>query len=274
MKKRLKAERTGAPVFPERLETTPRDRVVGLGETPAGLHAHDVGCSHVDARELASASDATRARRNLRVLGWVLAINMVTMVAEIVTGKVTGSVALSADGWHMAGHTVALGLTYFVMRTLVRLRTEASGVPLADALARDPVLGRGARLARLERNAGLANAGLLVIVGAYTVYDGIASFLHPEVENPVIALSVASWGLLVNVAGGALLHGSHDRNSVAERGMYLHIVSDALMSCLAILALCVGAFTAFPYADPVVGVLGGLVILRWGAALLAQGARR
>jgi Co/Zn/Cd efflux system component len=249
MKQRLKAGRQGDPV------------------TASSLTSPAAPCAcHPSAQELAATPDVTRRRRNLRILGWILILNIVTMVAEVATGLFAQSVSLAADGWHTLGHTVALGLTYFVMRYLLRVRMETPQIETQSALAPAPP-----KLARIERATGLANAGLLVLMGAYTVYDAIVKFVHPHPQDFRLALGVACVGLVVNLTGGYLLHDSHDHGNVAERGMYLHVLSDALMSVLAIAALCAGLYANLPWADPLVGILGGLVILKWGAALFVQG---
>lgn len=283
---RLKGGRTGDPLAPtSSLPPEQREQLVHNEQRgEPGIRSAEPGRSdcacHPSAQALlgprhnvnlnSETADPSLARgaRNLAVLGIIVLLNIVTMIAELATGYAAHSVSLTADGWHMAGHTVALGLTYFVMRHLLRARAAQSNVRSTGEAMLDM------RLVRIERFTGLANAGLLVAVGAFTVFDAMQAFAESRAEDFKIALGVACVGLVVNVAGGFLLHDSHDKNNVAERGMYLHILSDALMSLLAIGALAAGLFAGVTYADPMVGVLGGLVILKWGASLFVQGLRK
>jgi cation diffusion facilitator family transporter len=204
-----------------------------------------------------------KARRNLRVLVVVLVLNVLTMIAEVGIGLWSSSASLTADGWHMLGHTFALGLSAYVMRKLYFHRTKSDPKSLGSLQA----------FAQLERRAGLVNASILIVLGAFTVFDGARSFWHQEAQGFATAFAVAWVGLLVNVVGGWLLHRDHDRNSVAERGMVLHLFSDALMSFLALFALAAGAWGQIFWLDASVGVFGGLVILKWGASLFVQGWR-
>lgn len=283
---RLKRGRKGDPIeLPFSTQGSPQSapeistQGVGAGHTDCACHpsAQELlgGAGLAAATGNVTPEALAQGQRNLKILGIVVVLNLLTMLAELVTGFLTHSVSLTADGWHMAGHTVALGLTFFVMRHLLRARAALASRILSEVLSEAPSENLEVqKLARIERSTGLANAALLVAVGAYTVFDAIHSFAKPALEDFGVAFGVACVGLVVNVAGGLALHKSHDHNSVAERGMYLHIVSDALMSLLAIAALASGLFWGLSFADPVVGILGGLVILKWGASLLVQGLRK
>lgn|GEM_PF-5847841 len=224
-----------------------------------------------------SESELARKQSTVRALGWVLVLNGFTMVAEVGVGLASGSVSLAADGWHMLGHTVALALSYFVMRHLYRAQKRVTHAALesVSAAAVDAQVAQSglAKLVARERKIGVFNAALLVVVGAFTVYDAVHDFFHPHSGDFSVALLVACIGLAVNLAGSLALRDSHDRNNVAEHGIYLHIASDALMSVLAIFALCGAVFFGFAQLDPAVGVLGGIVILKWGASLLVRGVR-
>ena len=225
----------------------------------------------------ASSSELVRTQKVLRILGFVVALNAVTLVAEIGTGLAVNSVALTADGLHMLGHTIALGLSFFVIGALDRSRVANASLGAATPA-----------LLRIERVAGLANAALLVLLGACTLYAAVNAFARPPLRTErdlVIALGVAGAGLLVNVTGGWLLrdsrgqglgHGLGDglgQGTAAEHGISLTLLSDAFLSILAIIALCAGLFAGWESVDRAVGVFGGLVILTWGASLLTRGLR-
>lgn len=207
---------------------------------------------------------------NARRTRWVVLLTAVMMVAEITAGYLTGSMALLADGFHMATHAGALGVA-----------------AIAYAFARRHVgnarytFGTG----KVGDLAGFASAVILGIVAL-----GIAVESGIRLANPVAvdfgdATLVAVLGLVVNIASAALLssghshghqhghdhhhahahHGHHDNNL---RAAYLHVLADALTSLLAILALLAGRYLGWVWMDPAMGVVGAVVIARWSWSLI------
>ena len=236
----------------------------------------------------------------------VVAITLVMMVVEIVTGWLTSSVALLADGWHMGTHAAALGITLYAYHfTRVHPDIEEGSVQASRANA----LG------------GFASA---IVLGIVALYIGYEAFLH-FVERPEIsygqALPVAVIGLLVNGWCAWILghgHGEHNHThshehaprdygqwsrlvqSYAEdfefilsrierlfassqdiadlnlRGAYLHVLADALVSVFVIIALLLGMVfpgSALVFLDPLVGIVGGVVIARWALGLIRDSSR-
>src|SRR5512132_3990086 len=123
----------------------------------------------------------------------VVGITAVTMVAEIVAGWLTGSMALLADGWHMATHVVALsiaGLAYFLARRYSRDERFAFGTWKIEVLG------------------AFTSALLLGVVAIAMVWESGVRLFHPEPIRYVAALVVAGIGLLVNLASAAVLHGA------------------------------------------------------------------
>jgi cation diffusion facilitator family transporter len=203
---------------------------------------------------------------------WVVYLTFVMMVAELVVGYWTRSLALTADGWHMATHVGALGisaLAYWYARTRAGQTQFAFGTGKVYALA------------------GYTSAGLMLFVAAEMIHQSIERFVTPEAVRFGEALPVAVLGLLVNLVSAWLLDGggghshehehgedhehAHDHNL---RAAYLHVLADALTSVLAIAALLAGRYLQWGWVDPVVALVGAVVILKWGVGLVAQCARQ
>ena len=208
----------------------------------------------------------------------VVAIAAVTMVAEIVGGWITGSMALLADGWHMGTHVVALAMA-----------------GIAYALARR--WSRDARFAfgtwKIEILGAFSSALLLALVAAVMVVESALRLVHPQPIAFASALVVAVIGLAVNVASAFVLAGGrglphdhghdgghesgvahhHGHGDLNLRAAYLHVLADALTSVLAIVALAAGMFAGWNWLDPVLGVVGAGVIAWWSKGVIVQAAR-
>lgn len=202
----------------------------------------------------------------------VTLLTFVMMVGELVWGWHTNSLGLISDGWHMATHVGALGLTgvaYWYARTRAHLTEFAFGTGKVFALA------------------GFTSAGLLLAAAVVMGKEGIERLLTPEVVSFTEALPVAILGLVVNLLSVWLLGGAHEGHDHAAhdhhghdhahahdhhdhnlRAAYLHVVADALTSVLAIAALAVGWKLGWWWADPVVALVGSAIIIKWGVALL------
>ncbi len=210
---------------------------------------------------------------------WVVAIAAVTMVIELVFGWWSRSMALTADGWHMASHVGGLGLAwmaYRAARTRARERIFSFGTGKVFALA------------------GFASAVLLGGVALALIVESFSRLWSPGEVRFAEALPIAVLGLVVNLVSAALLdphthdahahahdahghghghgHAPHAPDSNAKAA-YLHVLADALTSALAIVALVVGRFTGITALDALTGLVGGVVILRWGIGLARESAR-
>ncbi len=198
---------------------------------------------------------------------WVVGLTIAMMVVEIVAGIAFGSMALLADGWHMGTHAAALGVAVF-----------AYGY--ARRHASDPrfTFGTG----KVGALAGFASAvGLAVVALVVLAESGVrlASPVHIQFNH---AIAVAVVGLLVNLASAVLLredHHEHDGSHAHEhhdhnlRGAYLHVLADAMTSVLAIAALTAGKLLGWHWMDPVMGIVGSIVIGRWSIGLLRDTSR-
>ena len=205
---------------------------------------------------------------------WVVAITATMMVGELVVGSLTNSMALTADGWHMATHAGALGmsaLAYWFARTRARASAFSFGTGKVYALA------------------GYTSAVVLGLVAVLMLVESCRRLVNPLPIHFGEALPVAILGLLVNLASVKLLdaddhhhhhapedsdhnhgHASHDHNL---RAAYFHVLADAFTSILAIGALVGGRYAGWNFLDPAMGIVGGLVILRWGVGLCRDSAR-
>lgn len=183
--------------------------------------------------------------RYKRRLVWVFGLVVVFMVAEIVAGILTNSLALISDAGHMA--TDALGL----------------GMALAAIVAADKAGTEGRRtfgLYRLEILAALANAVLLFGVAIYVLYEAVQRLQEPPEILSGPMLIVAVLGLAVNLVGWWLLREGAEE-SINVEGAYLEVLADLIGSVGVILAALIIIFTGWPYADPIFGAAIGLFIL-------------
>jgi cation diffusion facilitator family transporter len=203
--------------------------------------------------------------RNARRTQWVVALTAAMMVGEIVAGYATGSMALLADGFHMATHAGALGVAALAYR-------------YARKHADDPRYSFGT--GKVGELAGFASALILAVFALGIGAESIKRLFEPTRVDFADATLVAVLGLLVNLVSAALLfdkhhhhgHGDHDHGHHHHdnnlRAAYMHVIADALTSVLAIAALLAGRYLGLVWLDPVIGIVGAVVIARWSWGLL------
>jgi len=218
------------------------------------------------------------ARRTL----WVVGLTAVMMVGEIIAGVIYGSMALLADGFHMATHAGALAVA-------------AGAYAFARRYATDPRFSFGT--GKVGDLAGFASPLVLGIVAIGIAVESVMRLLRPEAVDFGPAATVAVIGLAVNVVSAILLSGGHhhgpghghghehhhdDDHHVGHghaahkdnnlRAAYMHVLADALTSVLAILALLAGLFLGWSWLDPAMGIVGAIVIARWSWSLMRDTA--
>ena len=254
------------------------------------MQAHDLS-EHVHHED---EDDHNRAGE--RRTRWVVAITAVMMIGELFVGWWTGSVALTADGWHMGTHVGALGLTlvaYWYARTRAGHDAFSFGTGKVYALA------------------GYTSGVLLALVALWMAKEGLEHLItHPAVDY-LDALPVAAVGFVVNIVSAYLLsrshhyghghghghgghdhghdhgghdHGGHDHGGKPApvpgtldfnlRAAYIHIIADAMTSLLAIGALSLGWWAGLWFLDPLMGLVGGGVIIWWAVSLCRQASRQ
>ncbi len=215
-------------------------------------HAHDFASSH------------DKNERRTRI---VLVLTFFTMLLEIGAGLMFGSMALLADGWHMATHVAAFMITLFAYRYS---RLHADDETFAFSAGKVGVLG------------GFASSVALGAVALMMLIESGERVLHPQVIQFDHAIAVAGFGLLINIISALLLkeshhhdhhhhhhHHEHDHNLKAA---YAHVLADAMTSVFAIVALLAGKYYGYNWLDAVMGIVGALVIMRWAYGLIQDTA--
>ena len=205
----------------------------------------------------------------------VAILTAVMMVVEIAGGWYYNSMALLADGWHMSSHTVALGLSVFAYAC-------------ARKFAHDPRFSFGTW--KIEVLGGYTSAIFLVMVAGLMIYQSLERLIAPSPIHYNEAIAIAIVGLLVNLISAWLLkgghhhdhhhdhdghddhahHGHHDLNL---RSAYMHVLADAATSVLAIIALFGGKVWGISWLDPVMGLVGAVLVSVWAYSLLRDTGR-
>lgn len=205
----------------------------------------------------------------------VVALTAFMMVAEIAGGTLFGSIALVADGWHMATHVTALaiaGLAYMFARR------HAGDTRFS--------LGTG----KFGELAAFASAIILAMIALGIGYESVLRLLHPVTIQFREAIPIACLGLCVNLSSAWLLHEGHDhthdyRHSHGHhdqdarhvdtnlRAAYVHVLVDAMTSVLTIVGLSAAVTFGWNFMDPLVGMVGTVVIASWALGLLRAAGR-
>jgi cation diffusion facilitator family transporter len=196
----------------------------------------------------------------------VIIITASMMIVEIVAGIIFGSMALLADGLHMASHAIALTITvlaYIYARRHARDQRFSFGTGKVNALA------------------GFTSAILLVVFAFFMVWESIQRFIQPIDIAFNQAILVAVLGLAVNGICVFILgdnhkhhheddahHKGHHHHDLNLRAAYLHVFVDALTSLLAIGALLTGKLLGWRWMDPLMGIVGAALVARWSWNLL------
>ena len=209
-----------------------------------------------------------------------MALTLVMMVVEIAGGWWFNSMAVLADGWHMSSHALALGLAAFAYACARRYRD-------------DPRFAFGTW--KIEILAGYTSAILLLGVAALMAFESIVRVFKPSPIHYPQAIAIAVVGLAVNLLcawwlrdqhdhhhGHAHDHGHHHdhghghphhhHHDLNQRSAYLHVLADAATSVLAIIALLAGRYMGWVWLDPLMGIVGAIVIARWSWSLMRDTA--
>lgn len=215
-----------------------------------------------------------QAERSTRMVMWITAV---TMLLEISAGWWYNSMALLADGWHMSSHAVAIGLSSAAYAT-------------ARRYAKDPRFAFGTW--KIEVLAGFSSAIFLLGVAAMMVVGSIERLLSPQPIHYREAAVVAVIGLLVNIVCAVILGKAHDHghdhhahaghhdnhhndhhghhHDLNLKSAYLHVIADAATSVLAIVALIGGWLYGWSWLDPLMGIVGAILIVVWAKGLLVE----
>ncbi|MDB6067161.1 MAG: Cation diffusion facilitator family transporter [Pedosphaera sp.] len=198
----------------------------------------------------------------------VLLLTAVMMVVEIVGGLKLHSMALFADGWHMATHVAAFLIT---VGAYAMARRHAKNELFSFGTGKIAVLG------------AFTSAIILGGIALFMAGESVLRFFHPLPINFNEAIAVACVGLAVNVVSALLLKGHHHHgigdhhdhghehghhHDLNLKAAYIHIVADAVISVLAIVALVGGKTLGWVWLDPVMGLVGSAVISQWAYGLV------
>lgn len=188
----------------------------------------------------------------------VVFIAALMMFAEIGFGYYTNSMALLADGWHMASHTFALGLTWIAY---VICRKYANGKKFS--FNSDKLLSL----------AGLSSAIMLQVIAILMAIEALQRLLNPLTVKFGEAIIVAVLGLIVNLVSAFILHHDHDHGDQNIKAAYFHVIADALTSITAIIALLAGMFFNIYSLDAISGILSSVIITKWAMGLIKDSGK-
>lgn len=198
----------------------------------------------------------------------VIIVTLITMVAEIGFGIYTHSMALTADGFHMGTHALALFITFLVCSVISRYKNKED---VLNALG------------------GYTSALFLGLTSLGILYESIERFIHPQTISFNEAILVTVIGLLVNALCILIMSDKHahphahachipehkhehlhksKKENLNFKAAYLHILADALTSIMAIIALTCGKYFGWVFLDPLIGIVGGWIIFKWSIGLI------
>ena len=233
------------------------------------MSASNVSLSHHEAVDGIAEVHATDGVRK------ATALTVVVMLAEVIAGWTLNSMALMADGWHMSSHVLVLGLALYT-----------------DAVSRrhhDSLRFRSGTW-KIKALGGYTSGLLMLVLAASVLIESIERLATPANIHYPAAIFMSIIGLLANMACARWLHDGHDRSSAGSpdcvahghrhgadlnlRAAYLHVVTDAATSVLAIAALVAGWHWNAPWLDAVAGILGEGLVSVWAWRLLRSSGKR
>ena len=209
-------------------------------------HEHGHGHAHGHVHDHGSAG----GRKGLLI---ALAITLFMMIAEIIGGLLSNSLALLSDAGHMFTDTLALSLSFFAMKF--------AGMPATEK--------KTFGFYRLEILAALLNGVTLVIISLYIMYEAYQRILNPQPVAGTLMLIVAFIGLLVNIIGALFLM-RHRETNLNIRGAFLHIIGDAVSSVGVIIGGIVILYTGWYLIDPILSILIALGIIAGAIGLVSE----
>lgn len=184
---------------------------------------------------------------------WVVYLTAATMAVEIFFGYWTGSMALLADGYHMASHVFALGLSW-IAYIIARKYSESERCSFEKN--------------KLLALSGFTSAIILLVIAVIMAIESVDRFFNPVEIKFGEAIFVAVIGLAVNVLSAVFLHHGHEHHDHNIRSAYLHVLADGLTSLTAIIALTAGMFYNLYSLDSISGIISSLVITKWSYGLI------
>lgn len=211
-------------------------------------HADDHDHGHEHAHDLRQQS--TGGKRDLLI---ALSITLLMMIAEVIGGLLSNSLALLSDAGHMLTDNLALLLSFFAMKFATMPATEK----------------RTFGFYRLEILAALINGIILVVISLYIIYQAYLRMINPQRVEGMLMLIVAVIGLVANIIGAVVLM-KHSHSNLNIRGAYLHIVGDAFSSVGVVIGGVIILYTGWYLIDPILSILISFVIIYGAWALVKE----
>lgn len=186
-------------------------------------------------------------------------ITALMMIGEIIGGIVFGSMALLADGWHMGTHVAAFGIAVFAYKYASKHKQNSK---FSFGTGKVTVLG------------GFASAMTLLVVAFVMAIESIMRFIEPQEIYFNQAIFIAVMGLAVNIICAVILntaphhHHGHHHHDHNLRAAYVHVLADALTSVTAIVGLLTAKYFGWIAMDPLMGIVGSIVIIKWAVDLI------
>ena len=215
--------------------------------THSHTDTHEHGHEHDDDRGLLQVPAG--GKKDILI---ALSITLLMMVAEVIGGLLSNSLALLSDAGHMLTDNLALLLSFFAMTFASLPATERKTYGFY----------------RLEILAAFVNGIVLVLISIYIMYQAYLRMVHPQPVQGMLMLIIAVIGLVANIVGALVLF-KHSHNSLNIRGAYLHIVGDALSSVGVVIGGVIIIYTGWYLIDPILSCLISLVII-YGAWSLVK----
>ena len=193
----------------------------------------------------------------------VIVITLITMFAEIYFGIKSHSMSLTADGFHMGTHAIALLVTFCLCVLAIKFKEKTE---------------------KLNALGGYTSAVLLGFTSLGIIYESVVRFIKPLPISFEEAILVAIIGLIVNLACVVVMwekphdhhfecHEDEYHENLNYKAAYMHIMADVLTSVLAIGALFIGKYFGLTILDPVIGLFGGFIIAKWAFELIKSSSK-
>lgn len=189
---------------------------------------------------------------------WVVILTAVTMVAEIIAGLSSHSMALLADGIHMGSHVLAIGLSWIAYIVARRIASASNHT---------------ARTRKILALSGYSSGIILLLFAFFIAYESVTRLIAPLPIRFNEAIPIAVIGLIVNIISAVILHHKEEHTDLNIKAAYLHVIADAITSVAAIAGLTAAMFWNIFWLDALFAIVGSLVIARWAWKLLKETAK-
>jgi cobalt-zinc-cadmium efflux system protein len=213
-------------------------------------HSHNDHHGHAHEHELDARTVPAGGGNDLLV---ALGITVLMMIAEVIGGLISNSLALLSDAGHMLIDNISLLLSFFAMKFATMPATDKKTFGFY----------------RLEILAALINGVTLVLISLYIIYEAYFRILHPQPVHGTLMLVIASIGLVANIIGAAILM-KHRHANLNIHGAFLHIMGDAAVSVGVIIGGIVIVNTGWYLIDPILSILISCVIIYGAWDLLKE----